>query len=77
MKVLLDRDKDVAYLVLEDELRHDPEGWSLMFLPPDVPTRVDLFWHEDDRLSMIRIEEASDHLSREALDVAVPFKPLG
>jgi len=74
---MLDRDKDVAYVLLEDELRPDPEGWSLMFQPPDVPTRVDLFWNEDDRLNMITIENASDRLSREALDAAVPFTPLG
>jgi hypothetical protein len=40
---MLDRDKNLAYVLFEDELRHDPEGWSLMFLPPEVPTRVDLF----------------------------------
>ena len=74
---MLDRDKDVAYVLLEDELRPDPEGWSLMFQPPDVPTRVDLFWNEDDRLNMLTIENSSDRLSREALDAAVPFTPLG
>jgi hypothetical protein len=76
MKVMLDAQEDVAYILLDDELRANYDGWSMMFLPPDLPTRVDLFWHPDDRLNMIRIENASDRLSTEALAAAEPFVPL-
>jgi hypothetical protein len=47
-----------------------------MLLPPDVPARVDLFWDVSDRLGMLRIENASRRLAKEALDAAVPFVPL-
>jgi hypothetical protein len=73
---MLDADKDIAYVLLTNELRANYEGWSQMLLPPDVPTRVDLFWEADDRLEMIRIENASNRLSREVLAAAEPFVPL-
>jgi hypothetical protein len=76
MKVVLDAQKDVAYVLLDDESCANYDGWSTMFLPPEVPTRVDLFWHSDDRLNMIRIENATDRLSTEALAAAEPFVPL-
>jgi hypothetical protein len=40
------------------------------------PAPVDLFWVPDDRLEMIRIENASDRLTPETLNAAVPFVPL-
>jgi hypothetical protein len=76
MKVMLDREKDVAYVLLDDEWRENCDGWSQMFLPPDVPSRVDLFWYPDDRLEMIRIEQATKRLPKHALAAAVPFEPL-
>jgi hypothetical protein len=38
MKVMLDAQKDIAYVLLDDELRANYDGWSMIFLPPEVPT---------------------------------------
>ena len=75
MKVMLDAKNDIAYVLLAEELRDNPDGWSQMLLPPDVPARVELFWEADDRVEMLRIENASARLTRDALAAAVPFTP--
>lgn len=76
MRVMLDADTDVAYVQLAAEWEPNPDGFSVMLLPPEVPSRVDLFFTPDQRLELVRVEQASGYLDLSALASAVPFEPF-
>jgi hypothetical protein len=76
MRVTLDRERDVAYIELEEPRRAYPDGGSNMLLPPSFPFRVDLVYDGDERLVVIAVEEASKRLHPDALKLAVPFEPV-
>jgi hypothetical protein len=74
--VTIDKERDLAWIELEEPRRPYPDGGSNMLIPPMFPFRVDLVYDGEERLVMIRIEEASKNLHPDALKLAVPFEPF-
>src|SRR5438128_1056124 len=50
MRVTLDRERDIAYIELEEPRRPYPDGGSSMLLPRGFPFRVDLVYDGDELL---------------------------
>jgi hypothetical protein len=74
MRVMLDREKDIAYVQLKDVWEANPDGGSYPLLPPPVPDRIDIYWDGEGRVEMISIVNASKRLHPDALKLAVPFE---
>jgi hypothetical protein len=76
MRIMFDKDRDVAFVQLKDVWEASPGGGSSMLVPPHFPFRVDVYYDEEERLEMISVENASKCLHPDALELAVPFEPF-
>jgi hypothetical protein len=83
VRVLKDpRGADAVYIQLSDrwwtgdEDEGDDYPASMMLLPPETPTRIDLFFDGHERLKAIRVENPRRYLLPEISDAAEPFPDI-
>ena len=79
VRITYDRERDIAWIELEDVRKSHPQGGSHMMLPPYFPFEIHIHYDgpKDERhLTSIRVPNASKRLHPDALAHAVPWKPL-